>query len=761
MDHLSTSTLFLLLLSVNIASCNLHPDYQTNIELEESVREQRRIGQTRTQDRQPRSVSTLKVLDFSADFDGQSDDNDEYTGATLEAGPLPESFTVCSAIMVEAWTGARLVPMVQLLNNDGYVWLRSNLRPRRSQTNYEARVGGTFYDTKTEDVFFPLQWVQACLSLDSSKIKIVANGQLLVDAEYKKDEDRDRPANLTILLGFYVDEYGYAEENIGKFSNFNVFKSALSVQRMKGMTTAGGEECGAPGDLVSWEEAEWTLYSQAKVIEVDREWKGPCRRESQVQVFSNDMTFHQTCMEFCPKISNGRVPFVNTIEQWENLTREIDLITEDRSVLPMMWLSATEGDINQKLARLGHWPNTELVNNETKKLEAVETVWRDFYTGQRLGNWTKPYYREVSRDNRHGDTYNCMVAYTDVPWNKAWGEHYCARTRQSCPCSYPTQPLLRLRGRCSAFFDTLYSPKQLPGNPNSMILLGQYRSRIEYNDTTYQWILTDAKYNVSAISLAFKHSYLIGKHEWTISIDSKYSRPECKPGDTAYTTYMKLTGCTEDEFTCDDGQCIKMKRRCDQVTGEEPDCRDKSDEKGCQLLVFKDEEGYNPKIPPFESRRGDVIPAPVNISITLMKVVEIEETAHSIKLQFEIRLMWRENRVKYQNLKKKTSLNVLTEYDFRQLWLPLVIYDNTDQKDSTRLGDPNGWEWSTLVFVVREGNFTRSGLEHVDEAEIFEGSENTLRMIQTYTREFQCTYQLQKYPFDTQVPFFINFLRIF
>ena len=374
MDHLSTSTLFLLLCSVNIASCNLHPDYQTNIELKESVRERRRIGQTRTQDRHPRSVSTLKVLDFSADFDGQSDDNDEYTGATLEAGPLPESFTVCSAIMVEAWTGARLVQMVQLLNNDGYVWLRSNLRPRRSQTRYETRVGGTFYDAKTEDVFFPLQWAQACLSLDSSKIKIVANGQLLVDAEYKKDEDRDRPANLTILLGFYVDEYGYAEENIGKFSNFNVFKSALSVQRMKGMTTAGGEECGAPGDLVSWEEAEWTLYSQAKVIEVDREWKGPCRRESQVQVFSNDMTFHQTCMEFCPKISNGRVPFVNTIEQWENLTREIDLITEDRSVLPWMWLPATEGDIDHKLARLDHWPETELVNNKTKKLEAVETI---------------------------------------------------------------------------------------------------------------------------------------------------------------------------------------------------------------------------------------------------------------------------------------------------------------------------------------------------------------------------------------------------
>ena len=45
----------------------------------------------------------------------------------------------------------------------------------------------------------------------------------------------------------------------------------------------------------------------------------------------------------------------------------------------------------------------------------------------------------------------------------------------------------------------------------------------------------------------------------------------------------------------------------------------------------------------------------------------------------------------------------------------------------------------------------RSGLEEVDEAEIFEGAENRLTMNQTYTFEFQCPYELQRYPFDIQV----------
>ena len=103
----------------------------------------------------------------------------------------------------------------------------------------------------------------------------------------------------------------------------------------------------------------------------------------------------------------------------------------------------------------------------------------------------------------------------------------------------------------------------------------------------------------------------------------------------------------------------------------------------------------------------------------------------------------------YHNLKKQTPLNALTEEDIETIWLPLVVYDNTDQKEDTRLGE--NWEWDTFVTVTREGNFTRSGIEEVDEAEIFEGTQNSLTMNQTYTWEFQCKYELQRYPFDTQV----------
>ena len=179
--------------------------------------------------------------------------------------------------------------------------------------------------------------------------------------------------------------------------------------------------------------------------------------------------------------------------------------------------------------------------------------------------------------------------------------------------------------------------------------------------------------------------------------------------------------------------------------------RDKSDEVGCQLIIL--ENNYNKYIPPIgRGKDGSTIPANVNISITLMKVVEIEETDHSIHLQFQISLQWKENRVRYQNLKEETSLNALTDDDIKTIWLPLIVYDNTDQKEVTRLGVE--WEWITRVTVTREGSFTRSDIWEVDEAEIFDGDQNTLVMTQTYTHEFQCKYELQRYPFDTQVIIF-------
>ena len=440
---------------------------------------------------------------------------------------------------------------------------------------------------------------------------------------------------------------------------------------------------------------------------------------------------------------------MRTLQEWENFTREVDAITLETSVFAYFWMAAQEG--TKYMERLPHWPETT---------EAKETWWRDFYTGEKMEEFARPWFGD---DASFGDDYNCMFLATDRPWEQSWGEWKCVSYDMSCPCQYQQRPLLRVRGLCGIHYtsgplDWLYLPMQLPGDPTNILLMGRYSNRIEYDATNRQWTITDAKSSVSAVSMATKVSYVLGKHNWTISHDKSRCNPSQEELDwengewihlyRPYLTRLKLTGCREGEFTCDDGQCVSMEQRCDQVTwspgplANVPNCRDKSDEVNCQLLVL--ENNYNKNVPPPQPNSSH--PTQVNISLVLKNVVEVEEVDHSIHLKFQIILKWNETRATYQNLKRDTTLNTLTDEDINDLWLPLVIYDNTHQEETTRLG-----EWRTTVTVTREGEFTRSGMEEVDEAEIFQGGENTLTMYQTYTHEFQCVYQLKRYPFDTQV----------
>ena len=59
------------------------------------------VQQEQRQHRQSDSKSRLKVLDFHSDNDQAGDNNGEYTSATLIGGILPDSFSVCSAYMVQ------------------------------------------------------------------------------------------------------------------------------------------------------------------------------------------------------------------------------------------------------------------------------------------------------------------------------------------------------------------------------------------------------------------------------------------------------------------------------------------------------------------------------------------------------------------------------------------------------------------------------------------------------------------------------------
>ena len=89
----------------------------------------------------------------------------------------------------------------------------------------------------------------------------------------------------------------------------------------------------------------------------------------------------------------------------------------------------------------------------------------------------------------------------------------------------------------------------------------------------------------------------------------------------------------------------------------------------------------------------------------------------------------------------------MNEDEIKQVWIPKLIYDNTDDNEAVKITE----SVETSMAVTREGKLIRSDMKSADEIEIFMGQENKITMNQTYSKTFKCTYLIHWFPFDTQV----------
>ena len=156
---------------------------------------------------------------------------------------------------------------------------------------------------------------------------------------------------------------------------------------------------------------------------------------------------------------------------------------------------------------------------------------------------------------------------------------------------------------------------------------------------------------------------------------------------------------------------------------------------------------YNSKIAPFafDYVKSEVIPVNVNVSMAVIDVLSISEKDLVYVLKFRFLMVWYDYRLKYHNLKESRSLNSLGREDIDKLWIPFIVFSNTEKSESTKGND------ETEVTISREGDFAESGVNVMEEINIFDGNQNRITFQQIYSKTFKCLYQLHLYPFDTQV----------
>ena len=630
-----------------------------------------------------------------------------HTFAELKHDPrasLPDSFTVCSTMMTTSCRNYVWPAFFTILDENRTQFLA----PIISRWTIKSALQVLYLQGMSERVIgkipplFPKKWTRSCTAVNttSGMIQYVVEGTLALTtiSEEVKDSKR-RPKDLSNKLVLGARSYGgsvYITQG-QKVTNLNIFSSTLSIEEMKSIT--GGESCLKEGDYLAWGDMEWILHGQASIETVEKEHT--CQAEPFLNLYYTRFPGMDSCMHHCENLGT-RVPSVTTSQDWATLQQSLKMNLYDQGLNTLrLWLPV-----------------------EDRKTEGE---WNDFYTGSVLQNYTPPW---AGSKPVGGTGANCAYLLD----GNTWADFACDSPQSACMCSHRSNSYLEFKGLCpGSLVDVHYKPVSDLTDSRQLKLQGLEGTSITYDKEEKLWILDLADSNVTGISRATHSSFTLGKHNWTIKGDK-----DCNDGEP-YITELKMSGCQKGKFTCSDGQCVSMDVRCDQL----PHCRDESDEKNCNILVLKD--GYNKRVPPLNLGH----PVNVSVSMNVLKLVDIDEDDYSIEIQFEITMMWKENRVTYQNLKTRDSLNALKETDYENLWLPKVIYENTDQKETTRLG--SNWEWETRVIVKRGGNSSLSGFDTLDETEIFTGLENSLIMSQTYTHTFQCSYMLSAYPFDTQV----------
>ena len=232
---------------------------------------------------------------------------------------------------------------------------------------------------------------------------------------------------------------------------------------------------------------------------------------------------------------------------------------------------------------------------------------------------------------------------------------------------------------------------------------------------------------------AAEHSFALGRHLVEVKDDA------CTRGKSDKNRIITITFCDSDEFTCTDGYCIPMDKRCDRINH----CPDRSDESNCEILSLG--EGYIADYEPVTvDVNYDIVKVPIHVSVDILTILGLSEIDGIFSVEFELFLTWFDQRIVFKNLKPFSELNKLTEIDKKSVWKPIIVFDNTESKNVTVTDN------RIIATVNKMGDPTFSPITDPVETYFYDGKDNPITFSRKYAVDFLCEYNLAWYPFDIQ-----------
>ena len=188
-----------------------------------------------------------------------------------------------------------------------------------------------------------------------------------------------------------------------------------------------------------------------------------------------------------------------------------------------------------------HWPDS---------VEPQEGVWRDYYTGEELDDYPKPW--NGNHDKVNGNDSNCIIWAPDRSWESNWFESDCLRSAIGCACEKgEPKPIFRLRGLCknSRFRGAdpeLGSRWTMAQDPNfarqdQQHYVSGMNAYLKLHIEGGFFYMGIMNYNATAISWSESHTYVLGLHTWTVTSDHRTCHPGACPLDSHQVFHIFLT----------------------------------------------------------------------------------------------------------------------------------------------------------------------------------------------------------------------------
>ena len=132
-------------------------------------------------------------------------------------------------------------------------------------------------------------------------------------------------------------------------------------------------------------------------------------------------------------------------------------------------------------------------------------------------------------------------------------------------------------------------------------------------------------------------------------------------------------------------------------------------------------------------------------SVSLHSVSGLDPILASCKAEFTVTLKWRDERLRFNNLRDESNMNTIRPAEIDQIWFPKFYFDNTGEIVNSIIDD------SAVLRVLRNGSGALSSSEDTENKLIFRGGENLVEYKRFYSQVFHCNFYLHWYPFDYQV----------